>query len=211
MGSKNINKIFLIAGLLIIALLFIPIEFYADSLITLSYLFPKDSEIYFKLNDLSKYLIFGNHVGTAVSTRAERYPLLIESFIANPLLGHYYSGRTNDIGAGAHIHWMYKITLYGLLGSFPFFYIIYMYIKNSLKYFDKEFAFYFFISVFSIIVLGLMKALAGRELWYMFFVIVPGYYYLRLLKKTKNYMRNNYDITANKNIVASDSVNSKKL
>jgi len=52
-----------------------------------------------------------------------------------------------------------------------------------LRYFDKQFAFYFLLSVFSIIALGTMKTLTGRDLWYTFFIILPGFYYLPLLKK----------------------------
>ena len=49
-------------------------------------------------------------------------------------------------------------------------------------YFDKEYTFYFLISSISISILKIMKILAGREMWYMFFIIVPVLYYLPLLK-----------------------------
>jgi len=183
MGSKKINGILLLSSIVILTLLLIPNSFYADLLKNISYLFPDDSEIYFKLNETARFISIGNYTSTAITVRADRYPLLLNSFFANPLSGHYFAGLTNDIGEGAHLHWMNKLASYGLLGSLPFFYIIYTFIKGSLKYFQKEFVFYFLLAVLSIVVLGLMKALAGREMWYMFFVIVPGLYYLPLHKK----------------------------
>ena len=45
---------------------------------------------------------------------------------------------------------------------------------------------YFLLSLLSMVALGAMKTLIGRELWYTFFIIVPGLYYLPLLKKKKS-------------------------
>ena len=183
MGSKNTKIMYLILGLTIIVLFVIPIQFYADTLITASTWFPRDSEIHLKFNETAKFLIFGDNVSSEIGLRSERYPLLFKAFIANPLFGNFFSDRPIDISAGAHIHWMYKLGAYGILGAIPFFYIIFYFIKGSIKYFDKDFVFYFLLSIFSIIGLGLMKALSGREMWYTFFIIVPGFYYLPLLKK----------------------------
>lgn len=204
MGSKHTNRIIILSSLLIIIVLFIPIKSYSDLLISISLMFPSDSEIYYKLNDLAKLIIIGGYSESGIFMRAERYPMLIDSFYANPLLGHFLSGLTNDISEGGHLHWMYKLAVYGLLGSVPFFYIIYKFIKNSLSYFDKEFAFYFLISVFSIIILGLMKTLAGRETWYMFFIIAPGLYYLQLLKNNKK--NNNSESNVDKDQISDGDV-----
>ena len=195
MGSKNTKIIYLILSLTIIVLFVIPAQLYADTLITASTWFPRDSEVYYKLNETAKFLILGDNEYTEIGIRAERYPLLIKSFIANPLLGNFFSDRPIDISAGAHIYWMYKLGAYGILGAIPFFYIIYSFIKGSIKYFDKDFVFYFILSTFSIIVLGLMKALSGREMWYTFFIIVPGLYYLPLLKKSdKQFKKKDHSI-----------------
>jgi hypothetical protein len=187
MGSRKINRILVLSSIIILTLLLIPNSFYADLLINISYLFPDDSEIYFKLNESARFISIGNYTATAITVRADRYPLLLNSFFINPWTGHYFAGLTNDISEGAHLHWMNKLASYGFLGSLPFFYIIYTFIKGSLKYFQKEFVFYFLLAVLSIVVLGLMKALAGREMWYMFFIIVSGLYYLPLLKKKNNF------------------------
>jgi hypothetical protein len=181
-GSKNSKKSFIISSLVIIAILCIPMQFYADIMVNASTWFPSKSEIHLKLYESANFLL-GNNAGADIGYRADRYPLLLKAFIANPLLGHFISGRTNDISPGVHLHWMNKLAVYGLLGAIPFFYIIYNFIKGSVKYFDKEFSFYFLLSTLSIVVLGFMKTLMGRELWSVFFIIVPGFYYLSLLKK----------------------------
>ena len=181
-GTKNLKRNLIISGFVIVVILFIPTQFYTEIMIYASTWFPSNSEIHFKLNETAKFLL-GNYAGSDITVRADRYPLLLKAFIANPLLGHFISGRTNDLILGVHLHWMNKLAVYGLLGTIPFFYIIYNFIKGSIKYFDKEFTFYFLLSIFSIVVLGLMKTLAGQPIWYVFFIIIPGLYYLPILRK----------------------------
>jgi len=46
-----------------------------------------------------------------------------------------------------------------------------------------------------------MKALMGRELWYTFFIILPGFYYLQYLKQPQinklKHNKYNYNLYAN--------------
>ena len=128
---------------------------------TASTWFPGSSEIHFKLNETAKFLQ-GNYVGSDITVRADRYPLLIKAFFSNPIMGHFISGRNYDISLGGHLHWMNKLAVYGLLGTIPFFYIIYNFIKGSIKYFDKEFTFYFLLSTFSIIVIRINEDALGK-------------------------------------------------
>ncbi len=201
LGTKNLKRNIIILSFVIVVILCIPMRFYTDIMIYASTWFPSNSEIHFKLNETVKFLL-GNYAGSDITARADRYPLLQKAFIANPLLGHFISGRTNDIFLGYHLYWMNKLAVYGLLGTIPFLYIIYNFIKGSLKYFDKEFTFYFSLSIFSIVVLGLMKALAGRATWYVFFIIVPGLYYLPILRKRdkqyNNTHKNDINLQGNK-------------
>jgi len=183
MGGSNAKKILFISCLTIIVILFTPLQFYASILNNISTWFPDNSEIQLKLISMSKYLMFGESIHTEIGIRASRYPLLLPAFDANPLFGYFVTDHRSDISLGGHLHWMNKLAVYGLLGTIPFIYILYKFIKESIKYFDKEFTFYFLLSTFSVIVLGLMKALYGDEMWSVFFIIVPGLYYLPLLKK----------------------------
>ena len=111
------------------------------------------------------------------STVSSVIPLLWKSFISNPIFGGKYTN--------IHLYWMNKLAVYGLLGTIPFLIFIYNSIKNNLKYYDKEFTFYYLLSIFSIIALGFMKALVGIELWYVFFIVLPGFYYLPLLNSKR--------------------------
>lgn len=178
LGRKKVVKSLVCIGALAVILLLIPMQYYVDLLTYIGGWFDTSSDLYFKFNQLAQYLsIGGGFEETAFGRRAARYPLLLKSFISNPLYGGKYSS--------GHLYWMNKLAVYGLLGMIPFLFIIYKNIKNNLRYFDKEFAFYFFLSMFSIIALGSMKALAGTELWYVFFIIIPGFYYTQLIRKKK--------------------------
>jgi hypothetical protein len=191
LGTKNLKRNLIISSFVIATILCIPLQFYTNIMINASTWFPSSSDIHFKLNETAKFLR-GNYAGSDITVRADRYPLLLKAFVANPLLGHFIYGHTNDISLGAHLYWMNKLAVYGLLGAIPSFYIIYNFIKGSMKYFDKEFIFYFLLSTFSIVVLGLMKALMGREIWYAFFILVPGLFYLPILKKRDNQYSNTH-------------------
>ena len=75
---------------------------------------------------------------------------------------------------------MNKLTIYGIIGFIPYLAIYYYQIKRNIKYYDSEYTFYYLMSVASIIVLGFFKNLAGRELFYMLFFILPSLYFLPL-------------------------------
>jgi hypothetical protein len=182
LGSKNIKKSLVFIGILILLILFIPTTFYSNLLLSISAYFNPHSEVYFKLKDMAKFIVLGNMEGTEAGGRAARYPLLMHAFLANPLFGYYVTNHSIDIGAGGHLYWMNKLTIFGFFGFIPYLLIHYFFIKNNLKYFDKQYSFYYLISVFSIISLGLLKNLAGREMWFVYFVLLPGLYYLPYLK-----------------------------
>ncbi len=194
LGRKNLKKSIGIYIILLILIVVIPSHIYAELFYNVANIFDTNSEIYFKLNEMGTFFITGGTVeNNAISGRYARYPLLMQSFLSNPLWG----GKEWN----GHLFWMNKLAVYGLLGTLPFIYIIYYYVKKNIKYFDDEFSFYFLLSIFSIIGLGLMKALMGRELWYTFFIILPGFYYLQYLKQPQinklKHNKYNYNLYAN--------------
>ncbi len=194
LGRKNLKKSISIYIILLIIIVAIPSHIYAELFYNAATIFDTNSEIYFKLNEMGTFFITGGTVeNNAISGRYARYPLLMQSFLSNPLWG----GKEWN----HHLFWMNKLAVYGLLGTLPFIYIIYYYVKKNIKYFDDEFSFYFLLSIFSIIGLGLMKALMGRELWYTFFIILPGFYYLQYLKQPQinklKHNKYNYNLYAN--------------
>jgi hypothetical protein len=85
---------------------------------------------------------------------------------------------------GGHLHWMNKLTTTGVFLFIFFIMVIYNFIKINLKYFDSAYIFYYILASLSIVSYGLIKAISGRETWYALFIILPGIYYLPMLKKT---------------------------
>ena len=183
-GTRRIRKSLVFTGMFLIMFVLIPKHFYSDFLIDASSHFKPDSDVSFKLNDMATFIKLGNvSEETSTGGRIERYPLLWEGFKSNPLLGVYNSDSTLDISPGGHLYWMHKLTVYGILAFIPFILIFYFHIKKVIKQFDPEYTFYFLLSVFSGLGLGLIKSLYGRDFWTMFFFIIPGLYYFPLLKK----------------------------
>jgi hypothetical protein len=102
------------------------------------------------------------------------------------LLGCYYRSDEKGKGytsLGAHLYWMNKLTTTGIVGLVLFSFILMYFIRNQLKHFDSAFKFYYILASVSILSYGLIKNISGRETWYAFFIILPGLYYLPLLKK----------------------------
>jgi hypothetical protein len=168
-GSKNIKKSVIILVLIVIGYLSIPSNYYIKILSETANLFDSGSENYYKLNDMSLYLAYGENLTTSAGGRAERFPMLLESFLSNPLIG----GKEWN----GHMFWMNKLAVFGLLGTIPFLAILFSFIKNISTRYNLEYRYYFLLSLSSIIGLGFFKNLAGRDTWYMFFVIIPGIYY----------------------------------
>jgi len=191
LGMKKINRTLIIIGFIVFILFFIPKSYYVNSLFSISTNFDKNSETYNKLTDLAFFINKGvdfDDTSTGAGGRAQRYPILIESFVKSPLLGCFFLSDKNGNGydgAGGHLHWMNKLTTTGVIGFYFFLLIIYMFIKSQNRYFYHEYKFYYLIASFSILAYGLFKTIAGRETWYAFFIILPGLYYLPLLKKDK--------------------------
>jgi hypothetical protein len=185
-GSKRIRKSLLYVGLFLTLTVILPKQLYIDFLDKVSLYFNPESDVFYKLTDMGRYLGSGNSgIETSAADRISRYPMLWEGFKGNPLLGFFNSGSSMDISLGGHLYWMNKLAVYGLVIFIPFVLIFYFHIKLVLKNIDTEFAFYFLISVLAGLGLGLMKSLFGHEYWYMFFFIIPSMYYLPLLKKKK--------------------------
>ena len=184
-GSSRIRKSLIYSGIFLSIIVLIPKNIYSDLFLKTSSYFDASIEVNYKLNDMGTY-IKSEDIGkeTSASERLDRYPLLFKGFKANPFTGLSTTDSTLDISAGGHLFWMNKLTTYGILGFIPFALIFYFHIKKSIYQFDSEFTFYYLISMFSGISLGLMKTLAGTDFWIMLFFIIPSMYYLPLLKKS---------------------------
>lgn len=188
-GLKNIKISILVITLFLSISFLIPKEGYVNSLISIGNYFEKDSDLNYKFNDLATFVETGSDLkdnSTGVGGRAERYPMLMETFINSPLLGCYFfsdeSGHNYNLG-GAHLYWMNKLTITGILGLLFFFFIPYNFIKSNIRHFDSAYKLYYLLASLSILSYGLIKAIGGRDTWYTFFILLPGLYYLPLLIK----------------------------
>jgi hypothetical protein len=190
-GMKKIRLSIMVIVIFFSMSMIIPQDKYVTVLRYISTPFKRHSELSYKFNDLANFIETGvdisdNSTGTGI--RAERYPLLYRTFIKGPIFGCYFfsdqSGNGYD-SAGAHLYWMNKLTITGILGLIFFLFIPYRFIKINFQYFDSKYKFYYILASLSILSYGLIKVIGGRETWYAFFIIIPGMYYLPLLKKPK--------------------------
>lgn len=181
-GRKDLKKSFFVLVLSLIIIIAIPEKYKANFMGQLSGLFVTESVNKEKISDLAEYLYFEDEK-TMTGSRIARYPLLWEAFKNHPFNGHFIEESDYKIGEGAHIYFMYRLTAFGIFNFILFIIIFIKHIKSNIKIFSESFSFYFLLSALSIIFLGLMKNLAGRELWYMYFFILPGLYYLPIINK----------------------------
>lgn len=178
-SSSNKQKSFLrYIGLFMVIFYIIPNSFYIDVLRTSSEYFPRESNTHYKLNDFALFIENPEfNTSTGAGGRAERYPMLIEAFLAQPILGDASYESNIDTYGGGHLYFMKKLADWGLLGFAFFIYMLYqIYRSISRKILDNEMNFYYFLSVLALVILGLMKNIAGREPWLFLIIIIPGLY-----------------------------------
>lgn len=182
---KNRKTSFIILAIIGLIFILIPQAFYINILYKLSVVFADFNEISFKLKETAIYLDLGKYVDrNAVAGRAERYTWLLRTFSEHPIMGCFFMQKSPTyIEASGHLHWMNKLVVTGVLGIVFFVPIVIQFIKQQLQIIKGNYQFYFILSIISILLYGFLKTIAGREAWYMFFVILPGIYYLPLLNK----------------------------
>ncbi|MEI8201406.1 MAG: hypothetical protein WCH34_00220 [Bacteroidota bacterium] len=200
LGMKKIKQSIAAIVLFLSILIFVPKEAYVNSLLFIGSNFTKGSELDLKFKDLAMFIELGSEIeegGTGAGDRAVRYVELSETFVQAPILGCYFLPVNNAYGyfdhtinygeiiqvEGTHLHWMNKLVITGIIGMAIFFFIPFNFIKNNFRRFDQTFKFYYILASLSIISYGFFKTVAGRETWYAFFILIPGLYYLPLLKK----------------------------
>lgn len=143
----------------------------SDSLLSLSQLFSNYSELSHKLADLGSYIKNPNYGGQEVAARSMRFPVLLSNFFSSPVIG--------SLEGNQHLHWMNKLSLFGLLGTLPFFYIIWSLHNDIKSKLIPSLRYGYSIVFYSYILLGMIKAAHLREIMIMIFFIVPGYFLLQ--------------------------------
>jgi hypothetical protein len=187
LGTTTRKASIFVIVFLFAALYFIPTSLYSEAAVQISNYFNPTSVVYFKLRDLSKYLIEGQYVQTAIGGREARYPLLIAGFVQSPILGFYYDKiGTLDISPGGHLYWMNKLAVFGIVGFLLYLKIHANHLRQTVKSQDEEFSFYFLVATLGGLGLGLAKNIVGREFWFTYFVILPGIQYLTSLRRNES-------------------------
>lgn len=186
-GAKRFKKSMIVTTLVLIILFAVPNLFWSNLLIDLSYYFEPGSEINYKLNDFALFLRNPDILlpTTGAGGRVERYPMLLRAFWAQPFLGDasYHSVFTYELDAGGHLFWMSRLALWGIFGFWGYLIILKKIFIPILQIFDESFRFYYLLSLLSIVMLGLMKNLDGREIYIMLLIIIPGLYFFQFLNK----------------------------
>jgi len=195
LGMKKIKQSILVICLFFSIAVIIPRDVYVKSLFAIGDRFKKDSELNYKFRDLATFIETGANIednSTGTADRAERYPELFQTFIKSPFFGCFFhtdSTANGYNGEGAHLYWMNKITTTGIIGLILFLIIPFNFLKSSLSHLSLNYKFFYILASLSILCYGLMKAIVGRETWYSFFILLPGLYYLPLLKRNRNNLR----------------------
>lgn len=185
-GTKRAKKLIYPLTIIIVILIVIPKSVYIDMLQYFSSFFEPNSTVYSKIIDISTLIQTKELESTIqISTRAERYPLLIEAFISNPLFGDASYNSPFDTWGGGHLHWMNRLAIFGLLGFSFYFLAFYKIFKSISSLFDESYRVYFFLSIMAFIFLGLMKTIAGREPYLILIVVIPGLYFLSVQENEK--------------------------
>lgn len=187
MSARKLKRTAVLLAVLFFTGIIIPKENYTYLLKSTATFFPIDSENYSKIIDLAMYIETGesgkDKKGGMAENRAARAPELLETFLNNPIVGAASNNSSTYDQAGAHLYWMNRLAIFGIVGFGMSILFHRFYLINQEKKFDESFAIYFLLASFSILSYGLIKNLGGREVWYMYFVIIPGAYYLPLLNK----------------------------
>jgi hypothetical protein len=156
----------------------IPSSSYTKLFYSSSSYFDPDSEMYYKLTDFAEFVENPEfETSTGAGGRAERYPMLIEALSANPAFGNASYDSPLDIGFGAHLYWMNRLALWGVPGFLLFIFMLFRIFKKINSLFNSGYKPYYFLSIATFILLGLIKAIGSREPWLMLIVIIPGLYF----------------------------------
>lgn len=173
----------LLAGMVFVT---IPNSFYVNIISSISDNFDPGSVTSKKLKGIALFIEDPEiDTTTDIGRRAARYPLLINALSSNPFFGHSSYASNLNIGAGAHLYWMNRLAIWGIPGFLFFIFVLYKVFRIISLSFDRGFRFYYFLSLMSVFLLGLTKAVGGREPWLILIIIIPGMYYIPLLSPKK--------------------------
>ena len=117
--------------------------------------------------------------GTHMAARAERLPFLLNSFFESPIVG---GGPSTG-----HVFWLDTLSKFGIIGIFPWILILNFYFRKTIKLIhNPQISFYYLITIFQFIVLGLMKGSGGKQIMIILIFIIPGFLLLNVVERHEN-------------------------
>ncbi len=120
-----------------------------------------------RLVDLSITLSEGiGEEDTHIDRRAQRIPYLLNQFFASPIFG-----GGESLG---HNYWFDRLSMFGLVGIIPWFFIIKYQIKRNLKIFNDEDRLYYLLVMILYLSMGLIKNMGHILVQIMIFFIIPA-------------------------------------
>lgn len=167
--------------ILMVMIFLIPNKTFGDFIYSIANLFEGNPFMHDKFYDLALFINFsGIDTSTGAGSRIDRYPLLLEAFLQSPLLGAASIESSLYDSSGAHLYWMNKLALLGIIG-FSFFTFMFVKIFRSVVVlFDKQFSYYYILSSMAFVLIGLMKNISGREPFFVLMILIPGMYFYHL-------------------------------
>lgn len=172
-GLKNIRKSFWLWIFIIGFILFIPNQFYADTVKLFSGIVPGET-LQKRLLDLSIAIEYADRglagTGTHIEQRAERIPFLLSQFYQSPIIG---GGKSTG-----HVFWFDRLSLFGIIGIIPWIAVLYVFIRETKTVIDKEYHIYFYLSILSFILIGFMKNNGGTLVYFFSFFMVSAILFL---------------------------------
>jgi len=123
--------------------------------------------------------------------RLGRIPLLLESFLGNPIIG---GGLYTN-----HAKWFDMLSAFGLLGFVPWVWLIVDNYKRNLKILNKKYIPYYMLSIIAFVAMGIIQNTGYDHTWIFWFLIAPGANFIY----TNNYndvSNNNYIMRVNNNV-----------
>lgn len=176
MARKNLRRSLMMVFLVGIVLIFTPNKYFANAMFSAASLFP-DTLIEERFYDAGQTILdpeIDREGSEHAGRRLARIPILLESFAENPFIG----GGEN-LG---HNYWFDRLSMFGLLGLFPWFLILRFQILQNLKIFSDDFRFYYILTILAFFAYGLLKNSGGPQMMFFVLVIAPGVYFLKYLK-----------------------------
>jgi hypothetical protein len=171
-----------LAGLLVV---FAPPDIHTQLVLGLRQNFEPGTDIYGKLTDFA--IITQSRTieaGTSFDHRADRYPMLFDALLENPVTGYASHSSTIPISAGGHLWWMYRLALWGIPGFLFFVYVFYkIFASIGTLFVTDELRYYYLLGLVSFILLGLTKNVSGAEPFIMLIVVIPGLYLYSVLNE----------------------------